>query len=82
MTFETVTEFFQAPGLGRVERAIVADQRGRVFFNGTYWPAQFYDLEQQAIAEAKTWVSVLGRRGLTLLVVPTVTTSAYLAPNR
>ncbi|MFE4104986.1 NfeD family protein [Almyronema epifaneia] len=80
MTFDTVTEFFQTPGLGRVERAIVADKRGRVFFNGTYWPAQFYESEQLAIAEAKTWVSVLGRRGLTLLVVPTVAGVSAKAP--
>ncbi|NJL87044.1 MAG: hypothetical protein HC886_15430 [Leptolyngbyaceae cyanobacterium SM1_1_3] len=81
MTFETVTEFFQSPGLGRVEQAIIADKRGRVFFDGTYWPAQFYNSEQPKIAEAKTWVSVLGRRGLTLLVAPAVTvlpTAVYL----
>lgn len=65
-------ELFEKPGKARVERAIAAHQRGRVFFQGTYWPARFYSSSNCVNAEIASWVTVIGRQGLTLLVTPVV----------
>ncbi|MEO0533433.1 MAG: NfeD family protein [Cyanobacteria bacterium P01_A01_bin.123] len=70
MSQETTVELFKKTGLGKVERTIAPNQKGRVFFEGTYWPARWHFPTEIGIAEVETWVTVLGRQGLTLLVQP------------
>lgn len=64
-------ELFERLGTARVERAIAGNERGRVFYEGTYWPARFYSADALQ-AEVSDWVTVVGRQGITLLVQPTV----------
>jgi membrane protein implicated in regulation of membrane protease activity len=57
-------------GVGEVEQAINGYYAGRVYFQGTYWPAK---LEHPLIGcqlAPGTQVMVNGREGLTLLVSP------------
>jgi membrane protein implicated in regulation of membrane protease activity len=68
MNLMPTIELFDKPGTARVERAIAADQRGRVYYEGTYWHARFYVLNQQLQAEVAERVTVIGRQGITLLV--------------
>ena len=75
MTLMSTVELFDKPGLGRVDQAIAPDHQGRVFFEGTYWPARLYSADTTFIAEVESAVDVLGRQGLTLLVRPFVTNS-------
>ncbi|MEM6425032.1 MAG: NfeD family protein [Cyanobacteria bacterium P01_H01_bin.119] len=70
MATDLAVQLFEQPKLGKVERAIAPNQRGRVFFEGTYWPARWHISSEAAIAEAEAWVIVLGRQGITLLVIP------------
>ncbi len=67
-------EFFTAQKSARVEHPITRHQKGRVFFEGTYWPAQIYASGNLALTdhalEVSSWVVVIGRQGLTLLVSP------------
>jgi hypothetical protein len=65
---ETI-EFFIYPGIGEVEQTITLHQRGRVKFMATYWFAQFYPPNNPRLALPGTPVRVIGREGLTLLVV-------------
>ncbi|MFH7244635.1 MAG: NfeD family protein [Spirulina sp.] len=67
-------EIFTAQKPARVEHPITRHQKGRVFFEGTYWPAQIYTSRSLALTdhalEVSSWVVVIGRQGLTLLVRP------------
>ncbi len=65
---ETI-EFFPQAAIGRVERPITQHQRGRVRFMATTWFAQFYQPSAQKEVLPGTPVKVIGREGLTLLVV-------------
>jgi len=65
---ETI-EFFAQAAIGQVEQPITLHQRGRVKFLATTWFAQFYQPTAQTQALAGTRVKVIGREGLTLLVV-------------
>ncbi len=73
MDLMSAVELFEKPGLGKVDQAIAPDHQGRVYFEGTYWPAKLYSADTPFIAEVESAVSVLGRQGLTLLVQPFVT---------
>lgn len=77
MDLNPAINFFEKPKTARVERTITPQARGRVFYEGTYWPARFYDaVILERVGEAvgnSAWVTVVGRQGLTLLVVPLVT---------
>ncbi|NES93789.1 MAG: hypothetical protein F6K32_00745 [Desertifilum sp. SIO1I2] len=46
------------------------NQPGRVKFQGTYWPAQFYHPDCQATVLPDEPVTVVAIQGITLLVVP------------
>jgi NfeD-like C-terminal, partner-binding len=65
---ETI-EFFPQAAIGEVEQTVTRHQRGRVKFMATTWFARFY---HPSCAEALPGmpVRVIGREGLTLLVVP------------
>lgn len=72
MALTTHVEFFNQPGKARVERPIQLDQKGRVFYGGTYWPARFYDSAEFFNADVASHLAVVGRQGVTLLVAPMV----------
>ena len=63
-------EFFAQAAIGQVEQSITQHQRGRVKFMATTWFARFYQPTAQTQALAGTRVKVIGREGLTLLVMP------------
>ncbi|MBW4691069.1 MAG: NfeD family protein [Lyngbya sp. HA4199-MV5] len=62
-------EFFPQAAIGQVEQPITLHQRGRVKFMATTWFARFYQPTAQTQALPGTRVKVIGREGLTLLVV-------------
>lgn len=68
--FTGTVKMFPQPLLGIVEQAIAYNQRGRVKFDGTYWPARFYNPDCQATVSPNQFVTVVAREGITLLVVP------------
>ncbi len=61
---------FSAPMPATVEETITTRQRGWVRFEGTYWFAKFYNPELTVVALPGAIVSVIGRLGNTLLVMP------------
>ncbi len=77
-------EFFSQPGIGEAVQAIAPNQRGRVRFRASFWPARFYSDVKTQTLEAHTrilpsdQVAVVGRDGITLLVTP-ITPSAQIA---
>jgi membrane protein implicated in regulation of membrane protease activity len=76
MELTHTVELFKEPKTARVERTITARLKGRVFFEGTYWPARVYETAEGLVGDyaldVSSWVTVIGRQGLTLLVVPLV----------
>lgn len=66
---ETI-EWFDCAKLSEVEQTITPHQRGRVRFMATSWFAQFYQPNGQTETLPGTSVRVIGRQGLTLLVMP------------
>ncbi|HEY9728126.1 MAG TPA: NfeD family protein [Chroococcales cyanobacterium] len=63
-------KLFSKPGTGRVEKTIAPEQPGRVQFQGSYWPARLYDPECQATLLPDEAIAVVGRQGITMLVLP------------
>ncbi len=70
MGFKNGFEMFDQTVEGVVEEAICCGQRGRVKCLGTYWPAQIYDVDGEVSLVPQQRVSVVGRVGITLLVIP------------
>jgi membrane protein implicated in regulation of membrane protease activity len=74
MDFIPAIELYKEPKTARVERMITPRLGGRVFFEGTYWPARLYDrantMLEDYVMDVSSRVTVIGRQGLTLLVVP------------
>jgi hypothetical protein len=72
MSSESSTKviLFPTPGKGIIEEIITESQPGRVNFQASYWPARLYNLEQKVTLLPNTPVNVIGREGITLLVVP------------
>lgn len=68
--FISKVEMFPQAQLGTVEEAISYNRRGRVKFDGTYWPARFYDADCKATVQPDELVSVVAIQGITLLVLP------------
>ena len=62
--------FFSEQAAGKVDKTITTMQSGRVKFEGSYWPAQFYDVDCCATVLPGDVVTVVGRHNITLLVVP------------
>jgi membrane protein implicated in regulation of membrane protease activity len=71
-------ELFKEPKTARVERTITTRLKGRVFFEGSYWPAKVYEKTEGMVndcaMDVSSWVIVIGRQGLTLLVLPMLST--------
>jgi len=65
-----IIELFSQAAIGNVEETITLHLRGRVRFMATTWFARFYQPGSQTEALPGTSVKVIGREGLTLLVVP------------
>lgn len=61
---------FPEPVTGTVEEAITPNQPGRVRFQATSWPARLYNSEDRVTLTPESSVSVVGRQGITALVVP------------
>ncbi len=68
--FISKVEMFPQAQLGTVEEAISYNQRGRVKFDGTCWPARFYHPNCKATVQPDEPVSVVAIQGITLLVLP------------
>ena len=62
---------FPFKGTGKVEQTIDQNHSGRVYFQATYWPARFYNTDCQVKAVPGESIKIVGRQGLTLLVIPT-----------
>ncbi|MGB5974306.1 MAG: NfeD family protein [Nodosilinea sp.] len=78
MTLTHTLELFDTPKTARVDCPITAQLEGRVYYQGTYWPARVYEgvIDAASIALAPSnWVTVVGRCGLTLLIVPPLATA-------
>ncbi|MDF0554051.1 NfeD family protein [Kamptonema sp. UHCC 0994] len=63
-------ELFSEAIEGVVEETISSVQPGRVRCLGTYWPAQLYKVECQVTLIPEQAVCIVGRVGITLLVMP------------
>lgn len=61
---------FTEPGVGVVEQIIMPAQPGRVEFGATYWPARLFDSQLDITLAPACSVMVVGREGITLLIVP------------
>jgi membrane protein implicated in regulation of membrane protease activity len=68
--FPETLEIFSQPILGKVEETITTGRSGRVSAMATTWPAEFYSSDCQLVASPGDPVVVIGRRGITLLVLP------------
>ncbi len=55
---------------GIVDETISSMQPGRVKCLGSYWPARLYQFERPVTLIPEQTVSVVGRVGITLLVIP------------
>jgi membrane-bound ClpP family serine protease len=63
-------EIFSAPTQGKVEQTITQNHPGRVECFGTCWAAQLYPTDCITALFPGQLVNVIGRKGITLLVVP------------
>ncbi|MGA9378916.1 MAG: NfeD family protein [Phormidium sp.] len=63
-------EMFSEAVMGTVEKTITQNHPGRVKCLGSYWPAQFYHSNCDVIVFPDDFVKVVGRQGITMLVVP------------
>lgn len=63
-------KIFSQPQVGIVEQAIAYNRRGRVKFDGTYWPARFYYSNFLEVIYPDQLITVIGMEGITLLVIP------------
>ncbi len=70
-------EFFTHAAIAEVEETITLHQRGRVRFEATDWFARFYNPQGPVESLPGTCVKVIGREGLTLLVVPSSDRRVY-----
>jgi NfeD-like C-terminal, partner-binding len=70
-------EFFTHAEIAEVEETITLHQRGRVRFEATYWFARFYNPQGPIESLPGTCVKVIGREGLTLLVMPSSDRRVY-----
>lgn len=65
-------EWFAQPGVGEVVKLITPNERGRVKFRASFWPARLHPDADPNSLSPKQSVVVVGRDGITLLVTPLV----------
>lgn len=70
-------ELFPQPYTAEVVQPIAPQQRGRVKFRASFWPARLYQADERQLLPTER-VSVIGRDGITLLVEP-LPSSAQIA---
>ena len=70
LAFTPETILFPQLSTGTVEQTISSTQPGRVKFQATYWPAQFYQSDYKETLSPNDLVAIVGRQGLNLLVIP------------
>ncbi|MEY2977228.1 MAG: NfeD family protein [Prochlorotrichaceae cyanobacterium] len=70
MTYTSEVVLFQKSGTGRVEEVVTPGQKGWVAYAGSYWSAKFYQADFAGTIAPGEQVTVLGRQGNTLLVMP------------
>jgi len=63
-------EMFSEVFMGTVEKTITQNKPGRVKCLGSYWPARFYHSNCDVTVFPDEFVKVVGRQGITMLVVP------------
>lgn len=63
-------EIFSTPTQGKVEQTITHNHPGRIECFGSFWPAQLYQKDPTITLLPGQSVKVVGRQGITLLVVP------------
>jgi len=63
-------EMFSEAFMGTVEKKITPNQPGRVRCLASYWPARFYHSNCEVTVFPDDFVKVVGREGITMLVVP------------
>ena len=72
MIFPKTEKIFSNQGWGKVVKTITSNTNGRVRFQATDWPAKLYlaKTQKQFHITPNHKVKIVGREGLTLLVVP------------
>lgn len=70
MYMPTPTYKFPTSRRGTVKQAIASQQRGRVQFEASYWPAELASEIGNIILHPHDDVQIVGRRGIVLLVEP------------
>lgn len=70
MFLSETTTLFSQPLPGIADELIAPNQTGRVKFEGSYWNAEFYEKNCRARVAPGNQVWVVGRQGITLLVIP------------
>ncbi len=76
LTFAPEITLFPNPVLAKVERVISNNSnQGRVSFQSSQWPARWYNQStdsrgNEGAIQVNQLVKVIGRQGITLLVVP------------
>lgn len=68
--------------IARVDKTITGCEPGRVYFQGTYWPAKLKQPNYTVQLFPGTKVQVLGRESLTLLVIPVQNTAEHICAQR
>jgi len=68
--FLSQVEMFAEPKQGTVTQTIAPYQRGRVKAMGSYWPAEFYQANEQKHLPPDAPILIVGIRDITLLVIP------------
>lgn len=61
---------FSQPVKGKVEKSITSNTKGWIKFQGSYWSAKLYNSSQIGTISSGQLVKIVGREGITLLVIP------------
>jgi len=63
-------QFFPAPIPGVITTTVTPTRKGRISFQGSFYPAQLHNPNWQEDLPPDTPVHVIGRIGITLLIIP------------
>ena len=64
------TQIFPSPVKGIVEKEIFGNQSGSIKYDGSFWRAKLHQTDDIKNIPVGQTVSVIGREGNTLLVIP------------